>query len=536
VGAGAARPEAATGRDRLRELRAKLAENGLLGRASGLERESRLAISLTAEPELGAQILYDAARAQAALESRLVTQTLETLLATFPKAEPWASLAAYEMGRMMADRTASRPKAAPFLVQFLAAKDRDPIRTARALVTLAELEAEAGKRDEALARLRSVLDRFPGHDQLRATAMSRMGRVLAELKQVDEAAELYDRLSAEYPWELEARGSLLGALIQAYRTAEGGQGPREKAAIAACEQYLADFPTAAAERSSVYVALATLHGQRKDAEAAGNVYRRMTTDPALAPYERTRARLYLFAHYRRQGGQAAIIHQAHELMAADPVAVAIADQVVSTFVDALIETGRVDEAVAMARADWRLAQLTLSTEAATTRSARATSTGDDPLFTLVRALKAKEGGLRSANALIQFVAAGPEGADGTAGTADDQKDPLAAFSLPAEAERDKLFAEAARRLAAEPLKLACLYAYWDKPAESLRAFRLHYLRATTAAGLKAAATVLAQAMRAFGRPEAEVDAFFAFQNSGPAGADGKPGTADDLKDPILELK
>ena len=57
-----------------------------------------------------------------------------------------------------------------------------------------------------------------------------------------------------------------------------------------------------------------------------------------------------------------------------------------------------------------------------------------------------------------------------------------------------------------------------------------------AASLKAAATVLAQAMRAFGRPEAEVDAFFDFQNHGPNGPDGKPGTADDLKDPILELK
>jgi predicted negative regulator of RcsB-dependent stress response len=527
--AGEGRTEPVAGRDALVALRAKMAADGVLGRPGGLKRERAFAATLAKDPALAAEVLYDVACAEARNDPKDALETLTTLLETHPKVQPWATLAAYDLARLHAAREATRPKSLPLFQRYLASDARDPVRTARALLELARLEAEAGKRDEALARLRAFLDRFPGFDQLRADALSRIGRILVDTKQWDDAAATYKTLTAEYPSETEARSGLLFAIIQAHRSAENSP-----AALAACEQYLADFAVGTVERSQVYVALTTLHGQQKNADAAAATYRRMLDDKALPAAERVRARQYLFAHYRRVGDQAALVRQAHELIAAGPVAAADTEQLLGSLVDALIEAGRVDEAIALARADFRLSQLTPRPERP--RSGRSSTEADDPIFTVVRALKAKEGGLRTANAFVQFLATGPEGADAKLGTADDVADPLAAFALPAEPERDKLFGEAAQRFANEPLERGCLCLFWDKPVEALRAFRLHYLRATTSADLKAAATVLAQALRAVGRPETEVDAFFNFQNYGPDGPDGKPKTADDLKDPILELK
>ena len=147
-----------------------------------------------------------------------------------------------------------------------------------------------------------------------------------------------------------------------------------------------------------------------------------------------------------------------------------------------------------------------------------------------------EGGIRSANAFLTFLQRGPEGPDGRMGTVDDIKDPLAKYRLPEDEERDRLFAQAEQRFRPDPLELAHLYICWDKPTEALRAFRRDYLQARTPTQLQAAASRLARAMYAVGCPEAEVDAFFDFQNLGPNGKDGKPKTADDLKDPILERK
>ena len=159
----------------------------------------------------------------------------------------------------------------------------------------------------------------------------------------------------------------------------------------------------------------------------------------------------------------------------------------------------------------------------------------DAVFAVVRALKAKEGSLRAASQFIAFVENGPEGPDGKSGTPDDIADPTAGDPLPAEPERDKLFAAAAQRFIGDPYELACLYLCWDKPNDALRAFRRYYLDCGEAGKLQRAAAVLAHALRALGRPEAEVDAFFDFQNLGPNGKDGKPNTPDDLRDPILAL-
>jgi hypothetical protein len=160
----------------------------------------------------------------------------------------------------------------------------------------------------------------------------------------------------------------------------------------------------------------------------------------------------------------------------------------------------------------------------------------EAVLSVVRALKAKEGGLRQANAFITFVESGSHGANGKAGTKDDLVDPLAGFVMPPEPERDRLFAEAAKRFRTRPVELGALYICWGKPNDALRAYRRSYIETIDATRLQTAVTRLARAMRAVGCTEAEVDAFFDYQNYGPNGPDGKPNTKDDLKDPILERK
>lgn len=523
---------AATGRERLIELRAKLAEAGTAGRSSSWKKEIRFAETLTAEPGVAAQTLYDVARAQMQSDSRHAVPTFETLLEKFPKAEPWASLAAYRLGMLLAGSTSTRPQAVKHLERYLASKGRDPVRTAQALLQLAAIEAEANKHEQALARLTGLLGRFPGYDKIRAQALGHIGRIQLALKQPEQAEATCKRLAAECPWDTEQRGALLGAIIQAHRTGENFD-----AAIAACDLYLADIHGPTYSRAQVYVALATLHAKQQNPDAVGATYRRMAADQALPSDDRQKARLYLFAHYRRTGDQAAIVREAQQLIAADALDAATTDELLGALVDALIATGRLDDAIAVARASFRLSRVALEVSKArsSSRSGKA-SHGDEAIFSVVRALKAKEGGLRAANAFIQYLSQAPEGPDGKPGTADDAVDPLAKWALQPDPERDRLYADAARGLHAEPLKLACLYTCWDKPADALRAFRLHTLRSTSSTGLRTAAIAMAQAMRALGRPEAEVDAFFDLQNYGPDGEDGKPNTADDVKDPILELK
>lgn len=523
--------QAATPTDKLVAMRAKLAASGVLGRSSGWKSEVRFATTQAKDPQLAAQVLYDVARAQRRSSTKYAVPTLKLLLdAKYAKAQPWATLAAYELAAILAAGTETRQQAIDLYKKYLASKHRDPLHAAEATLALATLHYNGAERDEALALCRSFLDRFPGHDTLRAMAHYHMGKIAIDQKQFDQAEAAYDKLAAEHPWDLAHRSALLYALSQAYRTAE-----KREDAVRACQRYLDDCPGNSYERPQVYLALGQLHAQLKNSEGVAATYHRMAEDRALRGEDRARAHQYLLSFYGKAGKRPELIHEAYQLITLQPRTVAAYSSYLSSLVDALIETERFDEGVAMARAAFRISQIPLD-PARRSRSSSRSGNGQGAILNVVQALKAKEGGLRTANAFITFLTTGPEGPDGRLGTKDDVADPLAAYALPAEPERDKLFGAAVKRLATDPLDQALVYLFWDKPAHALRSFRRHYLQATTATGLRTAITILAQAMRAVGRPEAEVQAFFDFQNYGPNGKDGKPRTKDDLKDPILKLR
>jgi tetratricopeptide (TPR) repeat protein len=519
---------AGSARDDLVALRASLAAQRMLGRASGWAAELKFAADHRSDPALAAEVLYDVAVSQRENDRSLAAKTLETLLETHPTVQPWAALATCELAQLYGERSATQPKAIELYGKFLKLNHPDPVRQAGASLGLARLCLAASKPDEAIARYREFIEQFPDRAKLCAEALGSMGLALVERKQPKEAYQAYLKLVKDYPWELEHRRNLLLAVAQAFRTSEDYEG-----AVAAYEKLLLELPRADARRAQAYMGLAMLHIQQKDNEKAVAVYRRMTADKALGAYYRASAYRQLFDLHRRANDNAGIIRLACELIAAQPSGVQQGN-ILGELVDALVSEGRVDDALAMANAHYRITYLVSTTAPYGSGSGGSgAASSQEAIMAVVRALKAKEGSLRPANRFIAFVEHGPEGPDGVLGTADDLQDPMAAYRLPADPDRDKLFAAAAQRFVNEPHELGFLYICWDKPDEALRAFRRHYLEAGEPTKLQRAAALVAQAMRALGRPEADVDAFFDFQNFGPNGKDGKPKTADDLKDPIL---
>jgi len=509
---------AGTARDELLALRAKLAADKLTDRPSAWAAELKFAAAHRADPALAAEVMYDVAVAQARREPHASAKTFQDLVDAFPAARPYADLATYELAKLSSDRSLTRPKAIELFEKVLQLKNLDPVRRADALLSLGRLQLAASNNPQAIAHFKAFVEQFPDRTSQCAEALASMGNALVELKRPKEAYECYQKLAATYAWEVERRRNLLLAIGLAFRTSQDHEG-----AAAVYEKLLDELPKADSRRAQAYMGLAMLYAQQNSNEKAVEIYKRMATDRAVgASYQATASR-QLFQLQRQANDNAGIIRLAQELIAAQPAGVLDSTNILGDLVDAFINEGRTDEALAMGRACFRLTLM-------------AGANSSEAVLSVVRAFKAREGSLRSANAYIAFVENGPEGPDGKLGTADDLKDPTAAVSLPAEPERDRLFGAAAKRFITEPLQLGYLYICWDKPDEALRAFRRYYLDTFETSKLQPAVAVLTRAMRALGRSEAEVDAFFDYQNYGPAGKDGRPKTADDLRDPLLPKK
>ncbi|HUT35938.1 MAG TPA: tetratricopeptide repeat protein [Planctomycetota bacterium] len=158
------------------------------------------------------------------------------------------------------------------------------------------------------------------------------------------------------------------------------------------------------------------------------------------------------------------------------------------------------------------------------------------------ALRARDGHLVSGNVFRLYQAYGPAGADRKPGTADDLANPVATLAAKPDPERDKLFEAAIARFTKKPRTVAghraCgwLYLLWGKPKNALsefkRAFALCSLETTE---LARAAQDIALGLKALHATPVGMEAFAEFQRHGPNGADGKPKTADDLKDPLEGL-
>ena len=123
-------------------------------------------------------------------------------------------------------------------------------------------------------------------------------------------------------------------------------------------------------------------------------------------------------------------------------------------------------------------------------------------------------------------------------TARGGADPLREVGYPAYAERDKAFAEfrkSAGDSAAAPGSAHFSYIYVGNPKEAIRYFLDAFGRCRAEEiQVRADDLVLIGARAARGHGVG-LDQFYAFLSFGPAGPDGKPGTANDLTDPFAPL-
>ncbi len=153
-------------------------------------------------------------------------------------------------------------------------------------------------------------------------------------------------------------------------------------------------------------------------------------------------------------------------------------------------------------------------------------------------LKQLDGHVGRANQMIAFQRFGPAGEDGKPGTEDDPRSPLRAVGYPRYPEREKAFAKArdeAGDTAMGSRHCAMTYIYTGHPQEALRQFLDAFGRATGGDFRRIGYDLLALGVRSVRGHPVGLQPFVDFVNYGPAGADGKSGTADDLIDPFKDL-
>ena len=196
----------------------------------------------------------------------------------------------------------------------------------------------------------------------------------------------------------------------------------------------------------------------------------------------------------------------------------------SMIVDALRRETKFDEALKAAR---------IGLDASPERGAIAGNT-----MVIAEILRSIDGHVGRANLMINFQRYGPAGEDEKPGTPDDLKDPLAGLPRPSYPGRERAFAEA-RKAAGDTAQAsrfrALTYIYTGHPKEALKGYLDAFARATGDEYRVMAQDLIVIGARAVRGHAVGLKDFVDYVNSGPAGPDGKPGTADDLKNPFEPL-
>ncbi|MHC5053400.1 MAG: PA14 domain-containing protein [Planctomycetota bacterium] len=153
-------------------------------------------------------------------------------------------------------------------------------------------------------------------------------------------------------------------------------------------------------------------------------------------------------------------------------------------------------------------------------------------------LAAVDDNVKRANAFLDYQHHGPEGPDGERGTADDLRDPLRDVGYPDRGEREKAFA-GARAEAGDGWEAsrhrALTFIYAGRPEDALPYFVDAFRRTTERDLWKPASDMIVIGVRAARGHAAGVEQALRFVAHGPAGPDGRPGTPDDIPDPVAPL-
>lgn len=149
--------------------------------------------------------------------------------------------------------------------------------------------------------------------------------------------------------------------------------------------------------------------------------------------------------------------------------------------------------------------------------------------------KLDENDVTRCNAFLDYQMNGPAGPDGKAGTPDDLKNPMEDFAYPICTDRIQSLKEAWAQVSDDSegsRTRAHICLYTARPKEALRYFVEACQRSRLEQYPIHAREVIWLGVRPLRGHGVGMAQDFAFISQGRAGADGKPGTADDLTDPV----
>lgn len=218
--------------------------------------------------------------------------------------------------------------------------------------------------------------------------------------------------------------------------------------------------------------------------------------------------------------------ECRQVIAAWPQDLGVCLKAQALIVTALVGQGRLDDAIGAAKVLYGVAA---NTEKDVTEAA----------MVVMSALKAKHHSIAPANEYALFQQHGPNGPDGKPGTEDDLKDPVGSFPCAIPAEAATVFKKAIEGLPQDfggRRRRGYLYLFAGDPALALKEFAKSFpLTLLDQKSTEDATDDIVLALRAYyGHPFAG-ERFIEYVKYGPNGKDGKPGTGDDLTDPVREI-
>lgn len=397
-----------------------------------------------------------------------------------------------------------------------------PEARVKLLSDLAAARESVGQLHAALATYEALFAVAQKGDPL-APALAKAARLYAELHRLDKALACLDRLYGKVEADTavseaaKAYQELAQKLAAAGRTAEGDALDRRIVALFARK-----------EPATARAALVRLLVGTEDDAAALDAAAALA-EPELRLLAHDEVLSILTPAALRLGRAGELVLLLTRAMIAEPFDETVSFACSSAIVDIRLREGRHDDALAAAYAAYA------TTGFAAYVSPQAFGRAVD---LVTDALRARDGHLVSGNAFRLYQVHGPAGPDRKPGTPDDIANPLAGLAPKADPARDKVFeaAIAARRkgrTAADRRAAGWLYLLWGKPRNALAEFKRAFaLCSLEPAELGRAAQDIALGLKALNATPVGMDAFAEFQRHGPNGPDGKPKTADDLKDPL----
>jgi len=436
------------------------------------------------------------------------------------QAEPKDKVAAFTLMADVYRRQEKFGDAVAALDRMLKATAGDAAVEQKAYLLQGDILHQAKKYAEAAAKLRELIARQPDSKPGAAEARVKIAQALLSINQKPLLAEAYDE--AAKAADLDPRNDKLVA-DALYSMVEAAWRADDMAKAAPALARLVDAKYLGKRDSWQQVDLRSRHGQclrrlKKfdEARAYYAAIEKIETEPRQAAYWGVQVAETL----AEEGRDDEALKAYEQVFVAHPDVTDLWYGAQRKIAEIHLKKGRFEEALKAAR---------ICLEAARDEAAVA-----ENIRTIAEALKGMDKNVARANAFIACQRFGPAGEGGGGGP----RNPLEAYGYPSCAERDKAFEEARRRAGDDAKSMrfrAFTYIYTGKPKEALRCFMEAFARAGSDEFQAMGQDMVLIGARAVRGNPAGLEAFFQFVNYGPAGPDGKPGTADDLADPFAPL-